>query len=219
MFNLEQSIAEWRQQMLAAGIQTPVPLEELESHLREDVERRTKSGMTSQEAFDFAIQQIGQAGILRKEFGKVGETMSARVRKFNFAMCKWVAILLGLTGLDMLIASPRVPFHERLSPSGAFVSVALIFWSWRFAYGFFPVLSKRMRIIVSFLCIILSCLCAVLVLHLVLPSVNSIDQLNHASFQVIAEAAWIMLLPLSLALSIVYALEEAAYRKTAMSDL
>ena len=37
MFNLEQAIAEWRQQMLATGIQTPVPLEELEIHLREEI--------------------------------------------------------------------------------------------------------------------------------------------------------------------------------------
>ncbi len=37
MFNLEQSIAEWRQQMLAAGPKNPTPLNELESHLREDM--------------------------------------------------------------------------------------------------------------------------------------------------------------------------------------
>jgi len=30
MFNLESSIARWREQMLAAGIQSPVPLDELE---------------------------------------------------------------------------------------------------------------------------------------------------------------------------------------------
>ena len=38
MFDLEQAIAEWRKQMLAAGIKAPVPLDELESHLREEVE-------------------------------------------------------------------------------------------------------------------------------------------------------------------------------------
>jgi hypothetical protein len=37
MFDLEQTISEWRRQMLSAGIKTPVPLEELEIHLREDV--------------------------------------------------------------------------------------------------------------------------------------------------------------------------------------
>ena len=40
MFNLEAAIADWRRQMLAAGIKAPVPLEELESHMREDVENQ-----------------------------------------------------------------------------------------------------------------------------------------------------------------------------------
>ena len=39
-----KSIAEWREQMLAAGIKTPVPLEELEIHLREEIEQQMKSG-------------------------------------------------------------------------------------------------------------------------------------------------------------------------------
>ena len=39
MFDLEQSITNWRKQMLAAGIKSPVPLEELEIHLREEIER------------------------------------------------------------------------------------------------------------------------------------------------------------------------------------
>jgi hypothetical protein len=45
MFNLEQSIIEWRKQMLAAGIKTPVPLDELEIHLREEIERQMASGL------------------------------------------------------------------------------------------------------------------------------------------------------------------------------
>ena len=46
MFDLEKAIADWRRQMLAAGIKTPVPLEELESHLREEIEQQMKSGLT-----------------------------------------------------------------------------------------------------------------------------------------------------------------------------
>ena len=40
MFDLEQSIRNWRKQMLAAGIKSPVPLDELEIHLRDEIERR-----------------------------------------------------------------------------------------------------------------------------------------------------------------------------------
>lgn len=71
MFDLERSISKWREQMLAAGIQTPVPLEELEIHLREEIERQTKSGLNEQEIFNSAIQKIGQAKIIKTEFKKI----------------------------------------------------------------------------------------------------------------------------------------------------
>ena len=71
MFNLEQAIAEWRKRMAAGGINSSAVLDELESHLREDVEQLQK-GRTEQQAFEAAVLQIGQAGILKCEFAKNG---------------------------------------------------------------------------------------------------------------------------------------------------
>jgi hypothetical protein len=73
MPDLEQSIAEWRRQMLAAGINTPAPLDELELHLREEIEQQMKLGLTEQVAFHSAIQTIGQASLLKKEFDQAGD--------------------------------------------------------------------------------------------------------------------------------------------------
>ena len=70
MFNLEQTIADWRRQMLDAGTQTPVPLEELESHLREDFQKLTASGMDPQAALTAAIKKIGLPIPLQAEFTK-----------------------------------------------------------------------------------------------------------------------------------------------------
>jgi hypothetical protein len=70
MFNLEPAIADWRQQMLAAGIQSPVPLEELEAHLREEIERQRNSGLGEQKAFEVSVLRIGQPEILGSEFKK-----------------------------------------------------------------------------------------------------------------------------------------------------
>ena len=70
MFNLEQSIAEWREQMLAAGVKTPVPLEELEIHLREDIERQMESGLDEQKAFEISVPHIGPPELLKNEFKK-----------------------------------------------------------------------------------------------------------------------------------------------------
>ena len=72
MFDLEQSIADWRRQMLAAGIQSPAPLEELESHLREDVQRQMESGIGADQAFDAAVRRVGSGSDLKCEFRKLG---------------------------------------------------------------------------------------------------------------------------------------------------
>jgi hypothetical protein len=83
MFNLEQSVADWRTQMLAAGIESPVPLEELEIHLREEIERQMRSGTEAQSALESAVQKIGRASVLKNEFQKSNfptvEKMRAKV--------------------------------------------------------------------------------------------------------------------------------------------
>ena len=88
MFDLEQAIADWRRQMLAAGIKIPVPLRELESHLREEIEQQMKSGLSEERAFETAAQQIGRPNAIRKEFKKVERTLMKRVM-----------ILLGIFGI------------------------------------------------------------------------------------------------------------------------
>lgn len=70
MFNLDCAIADWRRQMLAVGIKKAELLDELESHLREDLERRVLYGAHEDEAFQKAIQQIGQPEWLKIEFEK-----------------------------------------------------------------------------------------------------------------------------------------------------
>ena len=83
MFDLEEKISEWRQQMLAAGIRAPVPLEELESHLREDVGQQMRSGLSAQHAFEAAVQRMGTPPVLSTEFVKVGRFASRRLVAFR----------------------------------------------------------------------------------------------------------------------------------------
>ena len=82
MFKLEPAIAEWWKQMLAVGIKTPAPLEELENHLREEIERQIKSGLSEQEAFGIAVREIGKANMLKNEFEKF--QAATETRKWNF---------------------------------------------------------------------------------------------------------------------------------------
>jgi hypothetical protein len=71
MFNLEESILEWRRQMVDVGLKNPNALDELESHLREEAERQVKLGLPAQDAFETAVQRIGQAKTLNDEFKKI----------------------------------------------------------------------------------------------------------------------------------------------------
>jgi ATP-dependent Clp protease ATP-binding subunit ClpA len=72
MFELDQAIAEWRQRMIAGGIKSPVPLEELESHLREDVQNQIRSGATPERAFIAATKQMGvRRELVRAEIEKI----------------------------------------------------------------------------------------------------------------------------------------------------
>ena len=65
--------------MLVAGIKSPVPLEELEIHLREEIEQQMKSGLSEQAAFHSSAQKIGQGKVLKNEFNKVEDQKLKRV--------------------------------------------------------------------------------------------------------------------------------------------
>lgn len=69
MFDLESEILGWRRKMLSAGIKFPVPLEELETHLRERI-NHLKAGLSEAEAFQTAVKELGDGKILRREFSK-----------------------------------------------------------------------------------------------------------------------------------------------------
>ena len=98
MFDLEQAIADWRQQMLAAGIKTPVPLEELEIHLREEIERQMKSGLNEQKAFPIAVERIGAGDLLKREFKKVGGMDKAHTAESRRLFA--YSVILGFYTLD-----------------------------------------------------------------------------------------------------------------------
>lgn len=73
--------------MLAAGIKTPVPLEELESHLREEIERQMRAGTDMPVAFARAVSQIGKGTELKTEFFKTSRLH--RLLHYEFINKEW----------------------------------------------------------------------------------------------------------------------------------
>ena len=150
MFNLEKCIAGWREQMLAAGIKSPVLMEELESHLREEIERQMKSGISAQEAFTDAVQQIGKADMMKNEFEKVDGARELRAWKqiqiISFTGLGVISLFIAACVIFKLGSFSEVSPSQQMS--GLCRRCCNDFARWRryLGHGFFPViLNKRMR--------------------------------------------------------------------------
>ena len=150
MFDLEQSIANWRRQMHSAGIKTPVPLEELETHLREDFAEQKKSGLSEPMAFAASVLRIGQADALNAEFMKC----SAKARRDQLL----TRLVLGYSFLAygaIKLMGIRAFLKTEMSPAwrltgwadiALFALIVVSLLSWRWSRRAFPVIpSQRIR--------------------------------------------------------------------------
>jgi hypothetical protein len=218
MFDLEQAIADWRQQMRAAGVKTPVPLEELESHLREEIERQIKPGKTVPLAFDTAVQEIGKANMLKAEFEKVDETKVARTLKQYRAVmvaCLGVESLFWATCLLLKVGNlSEITTSQQLSGLAAVAVMILLAGIALLGHGPFPVsLGRWAR---DLICIsrgrLLGLLWVWFFCYITEP----------AGFLFILPKfdggpLWIMLPPAGVLFGFIGGLEKAALKKTAMA--
>ena len=142
MFDLEQAIIGWRRQMLAAGIKTPVPLEELEIHLHDEFEQQMQSGLNAQQSFEAAVRRIGQSHALKLEFKKVGVSsipLEIQFVKLAGIACAAVAGFFSLWILLALLTVHEANPAERVLGLAAVASVLL---SWRYGHVFLPATSN-----------------------------------------------------------------------------
>jgi hypothetical protein len=176
MFNLDNAIANWRRQMGAAGIQAPACLDELESHLREDVERQTRSGTTLEKAFEFAVAHIGEASVLKAEFAK---TRRARSAMENVR----IAIAVVLVGFITFLSLATyflcyTTLNDRLVLAATVACILAMARYWPRAVPFLPVIpDKRKRKTVALACIftgfgIATFVCQIILPHFVHPDEN-----------------------------------------------
>jgi Clp amino terminal domain, pathogenicity island component len=156
MFDLQCAFTTWRQKMSSGGIASPGVLDELEAHLREDVEWRMTAGADAQAAFEGATKAIGAAELLRGEFLKLESTRDSRTwfrflfhilpvgmlmlntwTLLAYELSRWelalgilaiVAICLCLIRFPKLSAALTSAGHERLAKALKLASTLLFFW-------------------------------------------------------------------------------------------
>ena len=215
MFDLEQSIADWRRQMLAAGIKTPVPLEELEIHLREEIERRTESGLSETEAFKTSVQKIGTAQAVQNEFKKV--EASKENRQWHNVQIMFVA-LTGLVPLMGCAGFSEQGVYWEMTPGQIIATLAagavfsLLAWSGRLSYRLFPVIqTKRTRDTVRLVCALPVALWWVAFLCLILP------RYNFTVGQLFVTLPWALFPPMGACIGLIWGMETAARKKVALA--
>lgn len=71
MFDLERAIADWRRQTVGAGLKSKDTMNELETHLRDDIEQEMRAGLPAEQALKIAIERIGDVVRLKDEFAKI----------------------------------------------------------------------------------------------------------------------------------------------------
>jgi hypothetical protein len=169
MFDLEKQIAAWRAEMLRAGIKNPATLDELENHLREDVERQTRTGMNTQPAFETAILRIGHAAALKGEFAKAAKGARSVEPVHRI-------ILLLIFGLLFLPASVYAMYKNemslgwRLMGFAAIALVTMVILGWEYEFWSLPYIpSKRTRTTLGLICALMGAGGAVVFMNFILP--------------------------------------------------
>ena len=71
MFDLEGQIQKWRQTVAEALANKPGVIDELENHLRDDVQQLVRSDQPPGVAWEKALARLGAPGQLAAEFAKV----------------------------------------------------------------------------------------------------------------------------------------------------
>jgi hypothetical protein len=143
MFNLEQAIASWRKQLAASGIDS-LALDELEDHLRLEIEDQVQKGLLVDRAFDDAVRQIGSSNAVSGEFIKTAGYRENRERSYKLA---WMgicalgyAVPFGLSGRHLL---SQLNFEERWLAAAAVTFTILSLFSGLIVYRFLPVIHDR----------------------------------------------------------------------------
>jgi hypothetical protein len=206
MFDLETAISEWRRRMLASGIKAPVPLDELESHLRDGIDRQLSNAVDPEEAFRVAIQQIGSANCIKEEFNKTGAMKSTRKHAEKIIGAIGFGVYAVTAGYGLFVNRIGASWKERLLGLSAVVITGLVIVASAYSWRVVPVIpGKKLRMTIGLGCALFGVFITWLVFNVAMPRFD----LNLAQMEV--ATLW-GLVPLLIGGSIYSALSEAAER-------
>jgi hypothetical protein len=109
----EEFIAQWRRNLAETTGCNKDVLDELESHLRDELQQLIQSGHSEEQAFALAVSRLGPPRALATEFAKVAEPASwLPIRLMMFILTIFTTLLIGFLllrwqegRLDLLVAT------------------------------------------------------------------------------------------------------------------
>jgi hypothetical protein len=221
MHKLEEKILNWRKQMAAGGLKSPAVLDELESHLREDVEHELKSGSGDAKAFEAATRRIGQSSLLKEEFAKVNRFKWSRPAQIiGIALCV-LAAAFAFCATPSLLTIREMTLGQRLLGLAAVAVTFFAIASWRFSHKYLPAISnRRLRMVAGAACSLAGVVWLYafggVLLYVIVPQVlgglrTTPTENFYPAFAIGISFLWAIALAAILG-SIAYGLEEAARR-------
>jgi hypothetical protein len=115
MFDLRSAVENWRRELLQGEAIAIADINEMETHLHEEIESLAGHGLSEEEAFLVAVRRLGDAGDLTCEFAKVNGAFVWRRRLF------WM-----LMGVMLFMVA-----HAVAGVAAEGVTLASIFAGWR----------------------------------------------------------------------------------------
>jgi hypothetical protein len=106
MFDLEQAVSEWRREMRAAGIMSSLLLDELECHLRDDLEERMTAGTDARQALGAAVHRVGPAIELRNEFQKA--KLNQPMKQETYKLLREILLAIAVLAVGLGLVMPAV---------------------------------------------------------------------------------------------------------------
>jgi hypothetical protein len=120
MPDLESQIAAWRREVRASGIKSTTLLDELEGHLRDDIEQQVRSGEDMERAFANAAGHIGPARELRSEFQKIQSTMSMNLTPTTRGRLIEFLVVIAVIAIQAAVLIPVVEKFKAHQPLASF---------------------------------------------------------------------------------------------------
>lgn len=187
--------------MTTGGIKTPAVLDELESHLREEIERQMRAGANEERAFAIAAQKIGPANALKTEFRKNGS--APLLEKLMIA----IAVLVAAFGIFLMSVTMVLCYSgwaERLIGFAALGLVLLTVFGWSRIIPRLPVIPNRYkRLTLELACFFGGIVLCSLYFQLIVDRVHSYDG-------IVPVVAFWGLIPIAAGLGLASAIEQAA---------